>query len=75
LVESGIRQAKELGLDIFVYAKKNGAGLYKRLGFRIERDFRLDDSQYGGEGEVYVALMIYGQERGGVVEGDVVDGE
>lgn len=54
-----MEQAEKLGLDIFVYAKSQGAGVYKKLGFRVERDFVLDDSMYGGTGEVYVALMIY----------------
>jgi ribosomal protein S18 acetylase RimI-like enzyme len=61
LVQSGMEQAEKLGLDIFIYAKKQGVGVYKRLGFRVERDFVLDDSEYGGTGEVYAALMIYEQ--------------
>lgn len=59
LVQSGLEQAEKLGLDVFIYAKQQGVGVYKRLGFRIEKDFVLDDSAYGGTGEVYVALMIY----------------
>lgn len=61
LVQSGMEQAARLGLDIFIYAKSQGVDVYKRLGFRVERDFVLDDSMYGGTGEVYVALMIYQQ--------------
>ncbi len=61
LVQSGMEQAAKLGLDILIYAKSQGVGVYKRLGFRVEREFVLDDSMYGGTGEVYVALMIYQQ--------------
>lgn len=63
LVESGMEQAKKLGLDIFIYAKEEGSRLYKRHGFRVEWDCTLDDSQYGGTGRVYIALMIYEQPR------------
>lgn len=38
LVESGMRQANLLGLDIFVHAFRAGMGVYKRLGFRIEEE-------------------------------------
>ncbi|EFQ36031.1 acetyltransferase [Colletotrichum graminicola] len=61
LVESGMKQAEELKLDIFVHAMKAGVGVYKRLGFYIEKEFFQDDTKYGGEGEVYTALMIYRQ--------------
>lgn len=61
LVESGMREAEKLGLDIFVTAFKAGVGIYKRLGFRILKDFVEDDSKFGGPGEVYFALMIYEQ--------------
>jgi N-acetylglutamate synthase-like GNAT family acetyltransferase len=59
LVKSGIEQAEKLELDIFVYAKQQGAKLYKALGFKVEWDTVLDDTMYGGIGNVYVALMVY----------------
>lgn len=61
MVESGMREAEKLGLDVFIHAMKAGVGVYKRLGFRIERDFVQDDSKYGGPGEYYVCLMTYEQ--------------
>ncbi|GAB7357757.1 hypothetical protein MBLNU459_g0407t2 [Dothideomycetes sp. NU459] len=68
LVQSGIEQAAAMGLDIFVWSVAAGVRLYKRLGFRIEQEFHQDDSMYGGEGDYYVALMVYEQKdhRGGV---------
>ncbi|KAL5332071.1 hypothetical protein ACEPPN_001615 [Leptodophora sp. 'Broadleaf-Isolate-01'] len=63
LVESGMQAAEDLGLDIFITAFKAGVGLYKRLGFRILKDFVQDDSKYGGTGKAYFALMIYEQKR------------
>lgn len=63
LVQSGIQEAKKLGLDIFVTAFESGVRVYKRLGFGILKDFVEDDSMYGGSGEVYYALMIFEQSR------------
>ncbi|KAB5518113.1 acetyltransferase [Coniochaeta sp. 2T2.1] len=62
-IRSGTEVAEKLGLDVFIYAKSKGVGLYKRFGFRVEWDDVVDDSAYGGTGEVYVALMIYEQKR------------
>jgi predicted N-acetyltransferase YhbS len=59
LVQSGIRQAEQLGLDIFVLAFRAGFGVYKRLGFRMERELIQDDTIYGGEGDYPVRFMIY----------------
>ncbi|KZL66174.1 GCN5-related N-acetyltransferase [Colletotrichum tofieldiae] len=61
LVQSGMRQAEEMGLDVFVHAMQAGVGVYKRLGFNIEKEFLQDDTSYGGKGEVYTALMVYRQ--------------
>lgn len=68
LVESGMREAEKLGLDIFIHALKAGVGLYKRLGFRIEKELIQDDSMYGGTGEYYVCMMTYEQKSGLKVE-------
>lgn len=58
LVESGIKQAEKLGLDIFVLAFKAGRGVYRRLGFRTEQELIQDASQYGAK-EYAVYYMIY----------------
>jgi predicted N-acetyltransferase YhbS len=61
LVQSGMRQAEKMGLNIFVLAFKARVGVYKRLGFHIERELVQDDSMYGGKGEYAVYFMIYEQ--------------
>ncbi|KAL0932504.1 acetyltransferase [Colletotrichum truncatum] len=58
LVQSGMKQAEGLGLDIFIHAMKAGVGLYQRLGFHVEKEFVQYDTKYGGEGDVYTALMV-----------------
>jgi ribosomal protein S18 acetylase RimI-like enzyme len=59
-----MRQAEKMGLDIFIHALKPGVGLYKRLGFHIEKELVLDDSKYGGNGDHEVYFMIYEQNPG-----------
>lgn len=59
LVASGLKEAKKIGLDVYVRAFRPAVGLYSRLGFRIEKELVLDDSEEGGPGEVYRALMTY----------------
>ncbi|ETS81019.1 hypothetical protein PFICI_06021 [Pestalotiopsis fici W106-1] len=59
LVESGIRQAKKLGLDIFLVARPAGMPVYQRAGFQIIRELVQDDSIYGGQGEWRTYYMIY----------------
>lgn len=59
LVASGLKEAKKIGLDVYVRAFRPGVGLYRRLGFRIEKELVLDESEEGGPGEVYRALMTY----------------
>jgi ribosomal protein S18 acetylase RimI-like enzyme len=59
LVQSGMRHAEEMGLDIFVLAFKPAWGVYQRLGFRTERELIQDYSVYGGESEYGVRYMIY----------------
>lgn len=61
LVASGLKEARKIGLDVYVMAFRPGIGLYRRLGFSIEREIVkvLDDSEEGGPGEVYRALMTY----------------
>jgi hypothetical protein len=61
LIQSGMREAEKLGLDIFIDSTKAGVGVYKRLGFRMEDEIIQDDSMYGGTGESYTGLMIYEQ--------------
>ena len=64
LVQSGMRQAEKMGLDIFIHALKAAVGVYKRLGFQIEREILQDDSKYGGKGGHFVYLMTYEQKPG-----------
>jgi hypothetical protein len=54
-------EAEKLGLDVFIHAMEAGLGVYKRLGFRIEREFVLNDSKFGGQGDHSVYFMIYEQ--------------
>lgn len=59
LVESGLKEAKKIGLDVYVRAFPPAVGLYRRLGFCIEKKLLVDESEEGGPGEVYRALMTY----------------
>ncbi|KAJ6571102.1 hypothetical protein B0H19DRAFT_1231054 [Mycena capillaripes] len=59
LVESGMRQAKTMGLPVFIQALKAGRGVYERLGFKEVWRIVQDDSMYGGTGEYGVYLMVY----------------
>ncbi|ORY56353.1 uncharacterized protein BCR38DRAFT_469475 [Pseudomassariella vexata] len=52
LIESGIREAEKMGLDIFIHAMKAEVGVYKQLGFRIEKEFIQDDSTFGGQAKM-----------------------
>jgi len=64
LVLSGMREAEKLGLDIFCHSTKAGVPIYKRMGFKVEREIIQDDSMYGGTGEHYTCFMIYEQKPG-----------
>ena len=59
LVASGLKEAKKIGLDVYVMAFPPGVGLYRRLGFRIEKEIVQDISEEGGLGEIYRAFMTY----------------
>ncbi|KAJ7830140.1 acetyltransferase [Mycena olivaceomarginata] len=59
LVESGMRQAKTMGLPVFIQALKAGRGVYEKLGFKEVWRIIQDDSMYGGTGEYGVYLMVY----------------
>lgn len=61
LIQSGMKEAEKLGLDIFVLAFRRGWGVYSRAGFRIEQELIQDDSMYGGDGKFGVRYMIYEQ--------------
>jgi N-acetylglutamate synthase-like GNAT family acetyltransferase len=65
LMESGMRQAEKMGLDIFIHATKEGVWLYKRLGFHIGKEIIPDDSMYGGTGEHYTCFTTF--EQNGVI--------
>jgi hypothetical protein len=58
-----MREAEKLGLDVFIHAMEAGVGVYKRLGFHIEREFILNDFKLGGPGDYSVYFMIYEQNR------------
>jgi hypothetical protein len=60
-VQSGVKEAEKLGLDIFVLAFRAGINVYKRVGFRTERELVQDDSVYGGPGDFRVCYMVYEQ--------------
>ncbi|EFX05986.1 gcn5-related n-acetyltransferase [Grosmannia clavigera kw1407] len=59
LVASGIREAKAMGLPIFILAFEAGIGVYKRLGFREVDRVTEDMANHGGEGEYVVYMMVY----------------
>ena len=63
LVESGIKEAEQMGLDIFVLAFKAGLGVYKRVGFKLLDQIIQDDSKYGGKGEYGVYFLAKECER------------
>jgi predicted N-acetyltransferase YhbS len=58
LVESGIRAAERMGIDLFVLAFRAGVGVYKRLGFVVVKEILLDDRKFGGTGDYGGWLMI-----------------
>lgn len=58
LVESGVREAERLGLDIFVHSKEAGLGVYGRLGFRRLEHVVLDDSKFGGNGKYGAYFLL-----------------
>ncbi|PVH78623.1 acetyltransferase [Cadophora sp. DSE1049] len=70
LVESGMREAKKLGLDIFIVAMPSGMGVYERLGFRVERELVQDDSMFGGTGDHRTYFMVFEQKAGASNTGD-----
>ncbi|KAI8256023.1 hypothetical protein K4K53_007589 [Colletotrichum sp. SAR 10_77] len=59
LVESGIRQAEKMGIDVFILAFQAGLNLYLRLGFKEVERVVQDDSKWGGKGEYTVYLLTY----------------
>ncbi|KAJ5679333.1 Acyl-CoA N-acyltransferase [Penicillium macrosclerotiorum] len=59
LVKSGMYQADKMKLRIFVHALREGAELYKRIGFQLIAELIQDDSAYGGSGEYGAYFFIY----------------
>ena len=59
LVESGVRQAEKMGIDIFILAFKAGVGVYKRAGFELVEQLIQDDTKWGGKGEYGTYFMVY----------------
>lgn len=64
LVNSGIKEARKLGLDVFVHGMKAGLGVYKRAGFRLVDQMNLNDSEYGGKGEYGSYFLVKEAEKG-----------
>ena len=58
LVESGIREAQKIGLEVFVLAFKAGLGVYYRAGFKLLDQIIQDDRPYGGKGEYGAYYML-----------------
>ena len=48
-----------MGLEILVHALREGAELYKRMGFRLIAELVQDDSAYGGSGIYGTYFFIY----------------
>jgi len=61
LVKSGLEQAERLGLDVFLQALEDGVNVYRRLGFKIQKELTQDDSMFGGTGRYYVCMMTLEQ--------------
>jgi N-acetylglutamate synthase-like GNAT family acetyltransferase len=59
LVEEGLRQAEEMGVDVYVLAFKAGLGVYRRLGFKLVDQLIQDDARFGGKGEYGTYFLIY----------------
>lgn len=70
LVESGIRAAEEMGVDLFMLAFKAGLGVYTRLGFKEVERIIQDDSMYGGTGEYGAYFLTYEVNKPRKVEGE-----
>jgi predicted N-acetyltransferase YhbS len=51
LLESGIRAAEKMGLDIFVTSTKAGRPVYLKVGFTLLAEVNQDNSNHDGEGE------------------------
>lgn len=47
LVESGVREAERLGLDIFVLAMPTGCPTYKKAGFTLVDEIHQDMAAFG----------------------------
>ena len=58
LVESGVKEAQKMGLDVFVLAFKAGLGVYERAGFKLLGQIIQDDSKYGGKGEYGAYFLV-----------------
>lgn len=56
LIESGVRAAEQLGLDIFISGTKAGKRAYEKAGFTLLGEICQDDSEWGGDGEHITAF-------------------
>ena len=51
LVDSGLREAEKLNVDVFVLSMKVALGVYQRCGFKLVGQVIQNDLKYGGKGE------------------------
>ncbi|MCJ1379693.1 hypothetical protein MMC17_002795 [Xylographa soralifera] len=58
LVESGVREAEKMGLDVFVLGMKAALGVYKKVGFKLLDKIIQDDSRFGGKGEYGAYFLV-----------------
>lgn len=60
LVETGISEVEKLnlGIDIFVRAKKAGLGVYQKAGFELVDSIIQDASKFGIKGEYGAYFLI-----------------
>lgn len=62
LLESGIKAAEKMELDIFVTSTKAGNRLYYKAGFTLLAEINGDNSQVSGDGEYQAYFAKYVQQ-------------
>jgi predicted N-acetyltransferase YhbS len=60
LLQSGIRAAEKMGLDIFVTSTKAGRPVYLKVGFNLLAEDNQDNSNHDVEGEysAYFSMIV-----------------
>lgn len=72
LVQSGLKQAEKMGIDVFVLAFPQGKPVYNKLGFAMLDQLEQDDTPYGGKGLYGTYFMEYVVNKGDQVFEDRV---